>query len=374
MPYKIGTAVGHYDLLDQIKHYACGYGVIGTITYSGTGNGVISDTDTFTSSVSETWTVACTSASANAGVFSVTGSVSGALADATVGVDYDNGLIAFTINDGAVDFVATDSFSIPVTAGALNGTGDVWEIQKDDTSTDDHELILKGAGLSGAEEIFIGFKTIQDVTGDYYNLIVAAMTGYVPGNDFNAQPGIKESTICLWQFSIPYWLVVNGQRISFAANVEAHYELAYAGKFLPYMSPGQFPYPVSVIGSLDGESTTRYSDLIRDVGVFVEASQFKIRFLDGLWTTVKVWPFASGTGTYELNDTHVIPTVGDYNLLPLVLYNSSKGVYGELDGVLFISGFAMAVEDTISYNSTDYIVIRNIHRTGFFDYIALKLE
>jgi hypothetical protein len=41
-----------------------------------------------------------------------------------------------------------------------------------------HELILKGEGLSGTEEIFVGIRTYENVSADYYNVAVAGFTGY----------------------------------------------------------------------------------------------------------------------------------------------------------------------------------------------------
>lgn len=71
-----------------------------------TGNGSISDIGFSSASEEEVWTLLCTAGGATA-TFSVTGSVSGAQANATVGTPYDNGFIAFTLNDGAVDFSST---------------------------------------------------------------------------------------------------------------------------------------------------------------------------------------------------------------------------------------------------------------------------
>ncbi len=371
MPYEINTAVGHYDFLSKIKSAATGLPLIGLVEYSGSGDGILSAINPDSSAVTEEWTITCTATSLDGGIFSVSGSVSGAQADATVGVAYSNSLIDFVINDGVTDFAISDEFTINVSVLLI---ADRWVILRDDTTGDDHELILKGVGLSGVDEIYIGFKTIQDVTGDYYNLIVGTMTGYVSGNTFEMQPGVKLSTCPMWQFSIPYWLMINAQRIMFGVNIEANYDVSYVGKMLPYMSPGQFPYPVLVMGSVDGASVLRYSDTSRKVGCFEFNDRFQVRFIDGVWTNVKIWPFSSSSGDYDLTSQFLIPTGGVYPLTPLVLYNSGLGVYGEMDGVYFVTGHAMSVEDTISNIDKKCIVMRNINRTGFFDYIALELN
>lgn len=58
----------------------------------------------------ETWTLTCTNhASPGAEIFSVVGSVSGTMASATVGVAYDNGVIAFTLNAGGTNFSSNNA-------------------------------------------------------------------------------------------------------------------------------------------------------------------------------------------------------------------------------------------------------------------------
>jgi hypothetical protein len=78
-----------------------------------TGNGVMSEVTVGAAAVSEYWTVTCITPVADGGTFSVTGTVSGAQANATVGVLYTSGggEISFTISDGNVDFAAGDSFT-----------------------------------------------------------------------------------------------------------------------------------------------------------------------------------------------------------------------------------------------------------------------
>lgn len=88
------------------------------------GNGTVSGlgvNDNFTQT--ESWTLTCIHAAANSGIFSVTGSVSGALGNATVGSPYTsnsitpaNSALSFTINDGSTDFAIGDSFTIATTA------------------------------------------------------------------------------------------------------------------------------------------------------------------------------------------------------------------------------------------------------------------
>jgi hypothetical protein len=120
---------GHYEFLRTIQHFACGQ--LNEDSYSGTGNGEIKRLAVVANNApKETWTVTCSVAATDAGTFTVSGSTSGAQANATVGTLYDNGIISFLIEDGTTDFAVSDAFSLTTTNGirtlyddAFSGTG-----------------------------------------------------------------------------------------------------------------------------------------------------------------------------------------------------------------------------------------------------------
>lgn len=86
-------------------------------TYVGTGNGTMTGTAVYSGfTITETITATVVTAAANGGVFHVSGSVSGSLGLATVGIAFSNSKISFLINDGSTDFVVGDQFTIPTTA------------------------------------------------------------------------------------------------------------------------------------------------------------------------------------------------------------------------------------------------------------------
>jgi len=102
-----------------------GASMLGAITFDNTasgaiaGNGTIGNFSFAEGAPEETWTLVCTAGGPTA-TFSVTGSVSGAKANATVGTSYDNGVVAFDLTDGSVDFSSTgDADRIVFTAAAM---------------------------------------------------------------------------------------------------------------------------------------------------------------------------------------------------------------------------------------------------------------
>ena len=88
-----------------------------TPVLTGTGNGTMTAVSVDQiAGQAESWTITATGAT----TFTVVGSVSGAQGNATVGVPYNNGIVAFTINAGLTPFIASDYFIFNVTATVTN--------------------------------------------------------------------------------------------------------------------------------------------------------------------------------------------------------------------------------------------------------------
>ena len=245
-----------------------------------------------------------------------------------------------------------------------------YTILRYDTASFNRELIMKAPGLSGTEEIFMGFRTYHDVGADYYNMTVAGFTGYVSDNTFATQPGAMLSGIPTHNNRIDYWLTLNAQRIALAMKVGTPvYESCYVGKFLPYASPGQYPYPVICAGMLGGEAATRFSDVTHSMPYKGNRANMRMRFNSGVWLQPQCYPWNNAFLTGTTNNMRETST--HYALIPVVLMDAN-GSYGELDGIFYISGFNNAVENTLI--AAGYVVIQDVARTGFVDYYAVRLD
>lgn len=134
--YGIPFMLAQWDnILSKIEQYKDGRATVAAlalqnsnaiITFTGTsGAGTILSVTSPQASgftVAETWTLVATSATN----FTVTGSVNGAQAAATVDVAYDNGITAFTINSGGNAFVAGDTFVIDVLPNLKTSYSAAW--------------------------------------------------------------------------------------------------------------------------------------------------------------------------------------------------------------------------------------------------------
>ena len=362
--------------------------VVGS-SFTGTGDGVINNLNASPDAVTEVWTVVCTSAAVpGAEAWSVTGSVSGAQAAATTGVSYTNTFIdGFDIIAGSGNFAVSDQFTFDVTQAILAASSEGWTEERhiDDVlngqSQPNIEMILKGPGLSGTEEIWAAFTSYQSISSDYYNISFGGTAGYVDSLILDDQPGHSgQRWMPCWNLGIRYWLAVNGQKITLITLIETHYFIAYVGKHLAFNSLGQFPYPITVMATDDTEST-RYSAAGSN-DLFNATS--KARRISGLWESVYMAPLNDAYQIFGINSHGAhCPTLsmedsrdvnGTYPLMPCTLIHPTDGALGDLDGVFYVTGFSAAAEDIITAEGTENIMISNNQATGLSDYIALRLE
>lgn len=371
-------ALAHYAMLAAIRQFCGGFGDIGAIGGTRTGTGTLTGIEASPTSVTETWTLTCTAAAANGGTFSVSGSVSGAMANATVGTPYSAARIAFTINDGATDYAVNDTFTIPVTQGPAAAAGIANDVLRYDTVSTNRELIMKAKGLDGLQEIYWGIRTYHDVGADYYNLLGATFTGYIAGNTFDTQPGAALVGCPAHNNRIDYWLSMNGQRIALAMKVGTPvYEHLYLGKMLPYSRPSQFPYPVVAGGMLAGAAATRFSETTHDFYLRGASARGQLRTPGG-YINMHCYPwgnaFLTSLAAPSALQLQARDTEGQYPLLPVEIHDNSANLYGQLDGIFHISGFNSAVENTLVIGGVTYVVMQSVARTGHADYYALRLD
>jgi hypothetical protein len=138
----------------------------------------------------------CVIAAANSGTFNVVDPDGVLVGQAVVGTAFSGGGLTFTINDGAVDFVVGDSFTVAIDAGsgqlkhlditATDGSNKFWGILSTATTTAAAETrsvpVMRTGEFDAASLIFGGSTTAADVKDDMesknaYQITLAAKVG-----------------------------------------------------------------------------------------------------------------------------------------------------------------------------------------------------
>lgn len=117
----VGTEYGGADkaYLISYGHYKALEASPQATVFVGAGNGTIAPVLSPGYSVVEDIVLTCTAVAVNGGTFSVVGSVSGPLGNATVGTLFESSVFKCLISDGAVDFVLGDVFTVKSVAAIL---------------------------------------------------------------------------------------------------------------------------------------------------------------------------------------------------------------------------------------------------------------
>jgi hypothetical protein len=293
---------------------------------------------------------------------------------------------------------------------------DVWTVKRWDTDWDgngQYELILAGPGVSGIDDILIGFQCYRDTGYSVYNWMLGGFTGYSDVDDWRQQPGINSNAednmahVGLDNGLMDYWFFGNGRRVTGVVKVGGtYYASFYLGYILPYGVPNSFPYPLAIGGShgWSAISVMRYSntgahnrgwtDPYSLSGSFVNESLW---YLNGSWLgvgnhyqdaegqlayKVNVWPYHYGQtgGSQNYPDYYALrmdpDPSGDHFVMPLILSSQTPNinVFGEFHGVFAVLSQGVVTEDELTINGDTYIVFQNGRLQGPGNYFAIKKE
>ncbi len=298
------------------------------------------------------------------------------------------------------------------------------------------EVILKAPGNSGTESIYTGIRSEYDSSAGWYNLFVNGYTGYDPNeqswfNQPGALPGAGAGSytyavpmIPCWDTTMPYWFVASGRSFRFAVKVSTSYEGGYLGYILQYATPGQYPYPLAVGGSLVPQQSARSSEWRYSYaswyhGVYPGPGCDNYASQEGRWATLYLrnsdgeWAYFAnrGDGAPQPEDIYgpqvgtVAPYTpygawrsvwphcmndqwaagkrpyreclgGGYILQPCILLQRApfSSVYGELEGTYAISGYQNAAENTTTVAGKTVVVFQQSYRNTVHEFWALSLD
>lgn len=308
------------------------------------------------------------------------------------------------------------------------------------------EVLFKARGNAGADAIYTGIRSEYDDTAGWYNLFLNGYTGYDPSEQSwfrqpGALPGFESGSsrvvpmVPCWNSAMPYWFAASGRSFRMGVKVSTVYEGAYLGFILPWATPGQYPYPLAVGGSMapsdvanDRSSLWRYSATSPRHGVFPGPgisredgyssndpypnwSSLYLRLPDGTWKAFQnrvatgtdpeaiQGPTFSSSSPYNVNGgspcsawPHCVNASsggwnsgmkpwreclgGGYLFQPVILLAGVAGpqVYGEFEGVYAVSGYQNGAENTSTVDGTPVVIMQNAYRTTVHEFWAMSLD
>jgi len=392
MAYQTGFANDYLDLLDIFRKFALGYGTNDDPTFSGTGNGTLTVDSTHPATVTETITAVCSATAVDGGTFDVSGSVSGSLGQATVGTPFTSSVIDFTITDGTTDFALNDTFTINTYQNGLSADNQVWQ----ELRWDGNELWLKGTGLAGTDNIYIGFQGQFDATGDWYNWFCNGATAFDALSTFEAMPGGMQSNfpeLALWNSQLQYWMVGTGRRLIIVVKVSTVYVAGYFGLLSPLTPPSNYAYPLMIGATIRrGDPYHRWSETSNRTSVpFIPTSDgvlptaSRLKKADGIWKSYAMTNSASDTVRDSSADNGgVWPFYyvslqdidscfgGDIPLLEALLFDLD-GFQGVFDGVYAAPAQSLGAETVVTVGADQYMAFPNVYRSDLENMYLLKL-
>jgi len=310
-------------------------------------------------------------------------------------------------------FLTTDS--------TLTGLGQNWtELKTNSTpyshtdngqvNTVEFETYLRAPGLSTTEQIFINIQAYTNVSTSLYNWRLTGALGFISGNTWFLQPGISpQAFVYLWDTSIPYWFIANGQRVIVIAQIAGNIEMAYLGKFLPDGTPGQYPYPV-FIGGTGGDATPLGGSIGYDSNAANRTNSDVTNFHAAFWdpaaafhfdlaagwqpwahwvngsdahtsgSTNQINPYADDGTTGSGNTTTpggmkwlVTNIDGSYPLIPLRLeqLTPNVNVLGTLDGVFATTGSGASSGSSLTVGGSTYLIFQDTFRSARQNFCAV---
>lgn len=312
---------------------------------------------------------------------------------------------------------AADLFNKLITFLTADATlvagGEAWTLLRRDTFTLDvkRDLVdLRGPGSSAGDAIYVQLCLFADAVAPAYSIRILGSQSWQSSVSISTPEGQPGSLLSgagalgivprmpVFNSAISYWFVANGRRFIVVAKSSAYWGALYAGFFLPYGTPSQYPYPLfigantsrgdsyqsadlDIAGSAfwrnDGDYPSYSAAILQPSGGWGGTNRFDTTY------TGRTWPWAmsmdtrrNSPGRYDMGNLTQLPN-GASPLLPAILYNCTSNtpfnVWGELQGVFAVPGFGVAAGDTVTVGGKSHLVVQAATSTNAARFAAIQL-
>lgn len=280
------------------------------------------------------------------------------------------------------------------------------------TATD--QRVLRGPGLAGDDQVYVGLKRVDRPTPDEWELQITGMTGVLSGaTDITQHVNALQQPVRMFLDSSPqtYWFAANGRRFVVVVKISTVFQALYGGLFLPYADPTQYGYPMFVGGSAGtrsgAEAITSWRSVAEGHRHFCHAYEnpFNPNAESSAWmmNPQGEWQRVVSTGATAANaigprrflpglDSNQVAGSGNWGYLsiseriragsdgtmmltPHTLVSNSPAdqTWGVLDGTFHAPGFGNSAENIITIGGVSHLVVQDVFRTGTGEFWALAL-
>lgn len=271
------------------------------------------------------------------------------------------------------------------------------------TLTDVGTLQVRGPGAGAGKQVFVNIQSNHRTADNSYGWKIRGANAYTAGAAWGMQPGESPDVYFnLWPNTLNYWFYVNDRRFIVIAKIGVIYPSMYAGFFLPFALPDEYPFPLYIAGNCS--SLQPYNYALSECRFFVDpgmnAAYYKRR-LTGDWAalrnhsqgsaaldsvfaenSVHLWPHRCGRA-YGNNP----PSFWEYRWLQTMKPNASgelpmftphimdtymRKMVGALDGVYVTGGFNRIPEQQVTWSTRTFDLFPNIFRSRPKDFMAIE--
>ncbi len=287
-----------------------------------------------------------------------------------------------------------------------------WTQMRYNSTSGLEELILQGNG-TGANQINIGFKHYLNVFNSNSEIVLQHFDSFNNSLAFEEQAGaisVLNNYICFpsktpsifLSNTIAYWFMGNSRRFMMVGRIDGYYLSMYLGFIQPYANPNDWSNPVAIGGSGLADfsgAPLRYFDTSYDAITsfwnprngyfstkFDNVSTLMIKNPEGSQRRPynscedSIYNVSQGTFPYvEINrsfygqyNTILRNSNNNYHLIPIQILDGA-GIYGEFEGIRYISGNGLTAEDTITIGSDTWLCVPNVNLLSPNQWAAFRL-
>lgn len=392
MALTTGTAANHNDLLDKLQAW-----LVGTVG----------------------WTqLAYTDVDKEATAVAIAGGGTGYAVDDVLTVSggtysTQTTLTVTSVSGGVIDGIEVTEpgqYSVipsnPVSVTGGSGSGATFNMTYDFITTLDMTLSLQAPGNGASARVYLNFETLHNEGNAYYSWRLYGATAYDAGEAFGSMPGAGGPTYFnLWQNTIDYWFYANDRRVIVVAKCSTNYMSMYAGFFLPYALPSEYPFPLALIASYPeiqaADVNNARNSMIADPGG--DGAAWYRRRTTETWVELQnqsssaasiapktgqrpfVWPHKTGRTPYSGTGTN--PNYwGPDGFHTMKLNANSESVLfqcqiidlddytivGALEGVFSTTGFNRATEQQLTVDTRTFRLFQRAFRNQPGDFFAVE--